>query len=130
MAAVAGDDLFEVPAEVFIQRHRGVALPCFEKDFGDGPPAAMRCTDHSDWPVVFPFDDHLAALLDLCQHRSNVAGKLGFCDAERRLVFYHSVYSTRMRRRGADIAGRTGPHIWRLFRRACTLPTCFTASRH
>ena len=78
---VAGDDFFKVAAEVFIQRHGRVALPCFLQDFDDGPSAAMRRTDHGHGPVVFLLDNHFAALLDLRQHRAHIAGKFGFCDA-------------------------------------------------
>jgi hypothetical protein len=90
---VAGDDFFEVPAEVFIERHGRVALPCLFEDFGDGPSAAMRRTDDGNGPVVFQLDNHFAALLDPRQHRSHVAGKLGFCDAQCHPVFDHSGYS-------------------------------------
>lgn len=74
---MTGDDLFEILAEVLIESHRGIALPGFAKDLGNGPSAAMLCTQHSHRPVVL-LDDDLDALLHPGQHAVKIAGHLGF----------------------------------------------------
>lgn len=36
-----GDDFFEIPSEFFVESHVRIMLPCFVKDFGDRPSAAI-----------------------------------------------------------------------------------------
>ncbi len=61
---VAGDDLFQVAPEVFVQCDGRVAPLRLFEDFGDGPSTAIGRTDHGNGPVVFLFDNHFTALLD------------------------------------------------------------------
>jgi hypothetical protein len=88
---VAGDDFFKVPAKIFIQRDRRLALPRLFQDFGDGPPAATRRTDQGHGPMIFLLDNYFASLFDLRQHRAYIAGKFGFCNAQCHPVFLLSI---------------------------------------
>src|ERR1700686_5163841 len=90
---VAGDDFFEVFAEVLIERDGRVALPGFTQNFGDGPPAAMGRADYGNRPVIFLFDNHFAALLDFIQHRAHIASEFGLGDPHRSHTFDHNCSS-------------------------------------
>jgi len=73
---MAGDDLFKILAEVFVESHCRVPLFGFAKDFGDWPPAAILCPDDGDGPVIL-LDDDLDALLHPGQHGMEIASHLG-----------------------------------------------------
>jgi len=87
---VAGNDVFKVLTEVFIQRGGGVSLSGFAQNFGDGATAATEGMDHSREPAVILLD-YLATLLDCFHHRPHVPCEFGFCDSDRHPTFGHSL---------------------------------------
>ncbi len=59
---MAGDNLFKVITEVFVERHRRVALFRLAKDIAYGATAPTRSTNDGHRSVIFLLDNHLAAL--------------------------------------------------------------------
>jgi hypothetical protein len=78
---MAGDDLFQIPAEVLVKRHLGVALTGFAQDFGDRPAAALLGPQNGDWPVIL-FNDDFYALLYFGQHGAKIARHVSFAHVD------------------------------------------------
>jgi hypothetical protein len=80
---VAGDDLFQVRAEILIERRCRASLPDFGQNFGDRATASTERVDHSHWPLILVLDNYLTALFGFFHHCAHVPREFGFCDADR-----------------------------------------------
>ncbi len=87
---MAGDDLFEILAEVLVESHGRVSLFGFAKDLSDGPAAAMLCAKDCHGLVVL-LDDDLDTLPHFGEGGVKIAGKFGFGHVDGCHCFhYHS----------------------------------------
>jgi hypothetical protein len=74
---MAGNNIFHIFTEIFVERHGGVALFGFAKDFCDRTTTAALSPKHCDWPMILHNDD-LNALLNLGQHSMKIPSHFGF----------------------------------------------------
>ncbi len=78
---MAGDDLFEILAEVFVKGNRRVSQLRFAEDFCNGPSAAMFSSEHSNRPVILLNHD-LNALLHFGERGMKIASHFGFAHVD------------------------------------------------
>jgi hypothetical protein len=74
---MAGNDIFHILSEFFVERHGGVAFFGFAKDFGNRTASPALSPKYRDWPMILLNDD-LNALLDLGQHSMKISSHFGF----------------------------------------------------
>ena len=71
------DDLFEIFAELFVQRDLGVSLPRFAQNFGNAPTAQVLRSYNRHRTMIL-LDNDLHALLHSRQYRMQIATYLCF----------------------------------------------------
>lgn len=74
---MAGNDVFQIFSEFFVEGHGGVSFFGLSKDFCDGASTPALRPQYRDGPMIL-LDDNLNALLDFGQHGMEIASHFGF----------------------------------------------------